>query len=89
MEKWLREVVNLGARWGHGSYSGAESRCQMGPWHGVQPGETRTAWSGRSQTQAHAPVGTDNEPTGQVLVSDVGESQGRSPATLARGSWKW
>lgn len=39
MEKWLREVVN----WEPGGVmvlTGAESRCQMGPWHGVQPGET-------------------------------------------------
>lgn len=55
---------------------------------GVQPVETRTAWSGRFQTQAHAPVGTDNEPTNKVLVSDVGGESGESPATLARGSWK-
>lgn len=40
MEKQLSEVVNWGAWRGHGSYRGAESGCQMGPWHGVQPGET-------------------------------------------------
>lgn len=44
---------------------------------GIQLGEHRTAWSELSQApRAHALVGTDSEPTNQVLVSDVGKSWG-------------
>lgn len=72
MEKWLREVVNLGARRGHGSYRGAESRCQMGPWHGVQPGETQlpAVPNGPSAPLRRLLVGTARSPGGQCKPGD-------------------
>lgn len=72
MEKQLREVVNWGAWRGHGSYRGAESRCQMGPWCGVQPGETQlpAVPTGPSKPLRGLLVGTARSPEGQCEPGD-------------------